>query len=323
MVNFNISNQPSGQTAQCEVCCCEITHQTDFNHASTVCQNFECKQLYNQRFTMNPTLYKPHFEFRKKLILERKAKEEHDKRHADSIDAHEALDNQKILDAYINTDKSIPPEQIKLVMIPTGLAHTVPLSSARKAQYQKHLEETIEEAVQYSNADDAVRDQHYDAHERLKQQDEFLQSHPHISAASDTLCGLCKGGCCSTGGDHGFISAVTIRRLMDKDPDLTAQSILNSYLSHIPDHSIDHSCINQTESGCALPKAMRSDVCNVYFCDEVKSHQTRMAENDSEKGVTLVIQRSNTNWNRYEAIDFNKVVSITLINGENRLDIKP
>jgi len=323
MVDFSIPTRPSGQTARCEVCCSEITLQAGVNNSNALCQNFECKQLYNQRFTMNPALYKPHFEFRKKLILERKAKEQRDKRHADSIDTYEARDNQAILNALISTDKSIHPETIQLVMIPTGLARTAPLPSARKVQYQKHLEDTIAEAIQYTSADDAIRDQHHAAHEHLKRQDEFLQSHPDISAASDTLCGLCKGGCCSTGGDHAFISPVTIRRLMDKAPDLTTQSILNSYLSHIHDHTIDQSCINQTESGCALPRAMRSDVCNVYFCDEVKSHQRRMAENDNEQGATLVIQRSNTNWNRYEAIDFNKVVSITLINGENTLDIKP
>lgn len=276
---------------------------------------------------MNAAVYKPHFEFQKKLIRDRKANEAAKQQHIALIETGEAEQNQAILEQFSaglkTTDEDHSEERkIDLVMIPTGLAATEPLQQERIDKYRAHLQQVIEEASGYSNADEVPVDQHHTAHDRLAKQDVFLAANPKISRLSDRLCTLCAGGCCSMGEEHAYISAVTIRRLMDSHRELDCEAILQTYIGFIGTEGITGACINQTERGCALPRDLRSDVCNLYFCDEIKQLQSKLEESTEEgEHLTMVVQRTNTHWNRYEASHINPIARVMILTEDDAEEV--
>ena len=71
---------------------------------------------------------------------------------------------------------------------------------------------------------------------------------------------------------------------------------------------------NHTETGCALPRALRSDVCNGFYCDSLKAYQKQSSAN----GLTsvLAIQRTNTNAGRFDPETENTVTNIEFIEVE-------
>jgi len=130
--------------------------------------------------------------------------------------------------------------------------------------------------------------------------DPHMQDNPKVKAISEALCTVCKGGCCTSGRNKAYLSVMTIRRFMDIHPAFTAEDVLNSYLSLLSPSTIGNSCINQTKKGCGLPRDMRSDICNGYFCESIVVYHKHDGKTDKSHSV-LAIQRANTNWNRLAA----------------------
>ena len=83
-------------------------------------------------------------------------------------------------------------------------------------------------------------------------------------------CRLCRGSCCRTGADHAYLNIKQIREFIAGHSEFTADEVIEAYLSHVPDLSIENSCIFHGERGCALPREMRSDMCNRWLCPGLK-----------------------------------------------------
>jgi len=79
-------------------------------------------------------------------------------------------------------------------------------------------------------------------------------------------CGLCEGWCCKGGGDHAYLDEPTIAR-MRETTGLSSRALLRLYLDRVPETGMAGSCIYHAPSGCTLDRAMRSDICNNYFCN--------------------------------------------------------
>jgi len=299
---------------KCPVCDSELDPGAALRELKDICKDVQCQHLYKQRLTMRPEVYKPHFAFQQKLIKSKKFREKATAEHKARIEAAELEDNRHIELKIIAQEQTLKNKKISVVMIPTGLSEMIVPGADRIEEYRRHLNQVISEAIAAEEVDAIPVDQHVVAQERLHKQDAFFETYPVIREQSDLICTLCKGGCCSSGGNHAFISAITIRRQLDKDPELNAQTIADSYINHLPAGSINGACINQTDQGCALPRELRSDVCNVYFCDELQTlHKTLEADSLPSESAAIIIQRSNHNWNRYETPDINPVRSIHLV----------
>jgi hypothetical protein len=87
-----------------------------------------------------------------------------------------------------------------------------------------------------------------------------------VAEVARTACGLCKGWCCKGGGDHGYLDEQTIARVRGERPALTARAVLLLYLGQVPSIGYQGSCVFHASQGCTLPRSLRSDVCNTYFC---------------------------------------------------------
>jgi len=81
-------------------------------------------------------------------------------------------------------------------------------------------------------------------------------------------CALCRGKCCQTGyGRNAYVDAGLLRRWLDRHPGKTPEDAAAAYAERIPERSYEESCVYHTETGCALPRGMRADICNGWICE--------------------------------------------------------
>ena len=192
----------------------------------------------------------------------------------------------------------MPASHYPLVILPAGPHGLETLPQDRRQRYREHLAEIIAEAV---------------AGEECEA--EAVQPTPLAAAAiplAESLCTLCRGGCCSTGGEKAYLGAATIRRFMRLRPELPADRVAAEYLDRLGDQTVAGSCINHTTTGCSLPREMRADTCNAYYCTPMRGWQARCASGERPLGA-FVIQRGQDNWSQDRTDVAHDVVSISVV----------
>ena len=55
-------------------------------------------------------------------------------------------------------------------------------------------------------------------------------------------------------------------RVRHAQPELDARAVLRLFVERVPAAGFDGSCVFHGAEGCTLDRALRSDVCNSYFC---------------------------------------------------------
>ena len=85
-------------------------------------------------------------------------------------------------------------------------------------------------------------------------------------------CATCRGECCTAGGSHAFLRQDSITRvrarLAESGPD-DAAGMLTQYRRYLPLRHYRGSRVYHEEGGCALPRDLRSILCNRYHCSEL------------------------------------------------------
>ena len=91
-----------------------------------------------------------------------------------------------------------------------------------------------------------------------------------LSAMLGASCATCRGECCTAGGTHAFLKEDSLLRvraqLADEGTPMTAESLETLYASHLPARHYRGSCVFHTTAACALPRSLRSNLCNRYLC---------------------------------------------------------
>jgi hypothetical protein len=103
------------------------------------------------------------------------------------------------------------------------------------------------------------------------------------------VCATCRGYCCRGGGDSGYIYASTVRRVRERLPDLGAQELVEQSVNAVPEHGVAGSCIFHGAQGCALPRELRAQICNTYFCAPMDQWLARPAEAAGQTTVVVVV----------------------------------
>ncbi len=80
-------------------------------------------------------------------------------------------------------------------------------------------------------------------------------------------CGACRGNCCRGGGNHAYQGEDSMVRYLGRYPDRDDDTIIADYLGYVPSRTMSEGCVYQRSDGCALPRDMRADICNSFFCD--------------------------------------------------------
>jgi len=299
---------------QCAVCGDPIPFADTLlqrGNPNLVCRSFDCQRLIKLKSQYHPAQYDAAVNFHRRQLQERRAREAAIQQHKQKIEQEEAEQDQALLTDLLAQQPALSDTPPEIIPLPQGLTATTADNADRIEKYREYLQGVIQQAFEYDSIRDIPSDQHMDAQEKMQQQDAMFEAQPALKALSTTLCTLCKGGCCPEGGDHAFIKTITIWRRIEADPSLTAEQILQEYLAYIPAQTISGGCINQTPSGCALPRGIRSDVCNSFFCVTLRNLQ-KQCQTQPPRHLFVVL-RSNHNWNRYEAEAANPVVATHLI----------
>jgi hypothetical protein len=126
------------------------------------------------------------------------------------------------------------------------------------------------------------------------------------------LCGMCGGGCCVRGGDTAYLTPATVRRYMDRHPELAPAAVQVAYLSRVHDRTEAGSCIHHTARGCALPRDMRSDTCNQFMCTALSAVQAARGGRRPIEGVIAVRRRLDV-WSRDSLLAPNDVTGLAVI----------
>jgi hypothetical protein len=239
--------------------------------------------------------------------------------------ARETLENAAIRDAA-NQQEPLPAQEYPLAIIPTAPTILLALPQDRRQRYQEHLAAVIAEAVapEPTTADssnpimqgdpitaDAETAMETSAAPTIEAETVVPPTPPDPPLAQQ-MCTLCRGGCCTSGGEHAYLNAATIRRFMRLHPSIPVARIAESYLELLGDQTIAGSCVNHTNSGCSLPREMRSDTCNVYYCKSLRDWQARCSSNESPRGA-FVIQREHDNWNQDRVGVPHEIVSVHVL----------
>jgi hypothetical protein len=97
-------------------------------------------------------------------------------------------------------------------------------------------------------------------------------------------CAVCQGYCCGFGGNHAYLSVETIRRYMAEHPDQRPRDVLAAYLSHVGNKTFEGSCVYHQPGGCSLPRAMRADICDYFYCPGLTDYENGLAGQDRARG---------------------------------------
>lgn len=190
---------------------------------------------------------------------------------------------------------ALAPEPLSL-LLPSGPRRTRPLAAARRERYRAHLLHIVAEACGIETL-------------------EVSRPMPPAGSASTLqgqLCALCGGGCCTRGGERAYLSAATMRRFMDGQPQLSADEVVAACLDRLAVRTQTGFCINHTGTGCSLPKEMRSDICNRFSCESLARLQAAQRGPDAVHAV-LVVRRKQDHWHRAEPAVDNAINAFALL----------
>ena len=101
---------------------------------------------------------------------------------------------------------------------------------------------------------------------------------PALKAVLSGACAVCRGSCCRGGVEKAYLDTKTLHRYRGDHPEATPREILGAYLDKLGETTYISSCVYHQPGGCGLPREMRSDTCNNYFCPELKEFEREAPE---------------------------------------------
>lgn len=308
------------QATSCKICHESIPPKVRVGNLETnVCDSMECRSVVSAEKSMSPANYALFLSQQSALIQKKKRLVREEKERIAAADEEESRADALLVAKLQESRSELSQKHIPTVSIPSGKSTLAPIGQERLSRYREHLVEVIAEAFQ----DPPITD--YLQQEDIKKAalvEAKLEANPQLANLTSASCGLCKGGCCSAGNDSGLISLETIKRAVKIYKFTNEEEVLNSYLSLLGDQSVEHSCINHGPKGCVLPKRMRSDVCNGYYCESLKELlPSDLTEPAQDIPRALIVQRGYDRWSKYDERTEREIESCTYYEGNSLTDI--
>lgn len=164
--------------------------------------------------------------------------------------------------------------EVAIGVVPHLDRRLVPLPEDRLAEFAVRLDEIIAGAFA-----EPLPEMELTTRER-----DEADEHPLIGAT----CATCQGMCCTLGGpQQAFLTVSDMQRFRLRHPEADAAAIRAHYLGRLPQRSVEHACVFQSQTGCALDRAERADICNRYHCNPQTHLLTRMREMKAQKAVII------------------------------------
>lgn len=175
------------------------------------------------------------------------------------------------------------PPNVAVGVLPSNDASTSPLPKGRRARLTDHVRELV-----------AIVERRRTSGRSLPRLADGKDSATDDSAnLLGEACAACRGHCCQTGGDHAYLDSVDVERFWATRPKASAASIVRAYASALPRRTYAGSCVFHGTAGCALPREMRANLCNVFLCDGARALRSRLEESGTPEAF-LVTTRDGT-----------------------------
>lgn len=164
-----------------------------------------------------------------------------------------------------------------LVVVPSLEAALVAQPQERVDEFRANLEEAAARAMGHINSEPD--------REMLRNTfDDDLGE--EASGLVVDSCSTCRGACCLQGAGHAFLKSSELARRLVLEPQHTPESLVEDYMSRVPQHAYANSCVFHGEYGCVLPRDIRSSTCNSFICTGI--HDAAAKVNDSVHKTTVV-----------------------------------
>lgn len=155
------------------------------------------------------------------------------------------------------------PESFVPQIVPAASRPLTDLPEGRREALREHLLEVMSQACTPHDDSSSGTPQAETSSGATEEDSEDLW-------VSTRVCGICKGSCCTTGGDHAYLDVSTIRRYMHEHSGAAAAEVLEAFLARVEPRTYRDSCVYHGKNGCGLPRSMRSETCNAFCCAELR-----------------------------------------------------
>jgi hypothetical protein len=118
-----------------------------------------------------------------------------------------------------------------------------------------------------------------------------------------TGCATCQGFCCKGGGEHAYIDERTMARVRRDHPELDARGIIRLYTDALAPLAYRGSCLFHGPAGCTLPRPLRAELCNSYYCNGLRDFLRR-----GDEPATAVVVAARDGRERRSAVLRKRVV---------------
>jgi hypothetical protein len=170
-----------------------------------------------------------------------------------------------------------PSERFPLAFLPANDRRTGNLPARRRRRLRDHLSRLVsaaaEQAASHRHAPPPARSEPAEGADLLA-----------VLAAG---CATCRGHCCPLGGDQAFLDVATLRRYLAEHPGARPRDVLEAYLAHVPERTYRGSCVYHTTQGCALPRDMRADLCNQWYCGGLRDLRGQMQQTGARSAFAV------------------------------------
>ena len=110
-----------------------------------------------------------------------------------------------------------------------------------------------------------------------------------VSLRLAKTCETCEGSCCSRGTQNlAYLKEDALYRAAHYLGTKSLAKVIDAYVDHIPKLHVKNSCFYHTSTGCALPREMRSTICNTYQCGAAQAVSKMTAELAPDVPVIVV-----------------------------------
>lgn len=157
-------------------------------------------------------------------------------------------------DAAVGQTGDAVDVQIPVAIVPRHVVRLRKTAARRHRAFEARLRELL----------------HFVRHHGAEADARTIDEPAPLSEAADrvvvAVCSACRGACCGNGGNHAFLRTRTLRDFVEAHPSLDDDGVVAAYRRHLPERALHDGCVYQGSTGCTLPRAMRSTICNAYLC---------------------------------------------------------
>jgi hypothetical protein len=181
-------------------------------------------------------------------------------------------------------ERGFDPDGVDWAVVPSNPAALRELDGEAADAFRNHLRRLLD-AGGAPSPEDRARPPH------APPRDEPARDGPppRESEALTGACTACRGWCCRRGGSHAFLDETSLSRIRRQHPDLDSTALLALYDRFLGPNHLEGGCVFQGGGGCRLPRALRSDTCNDWWCEDVERIRARWRDHDLEPGDTRFI----------------------------------